>query len=172
MKKIIVLIIFLLISVFCSGQESLQCKIYPLRDVNLNKGRWILCHTELENMSREVDVTETILDQELLKEVADSFYIIKSSDYFDCASKTSGYRFTLYHNSKYYSVVSYCYPEQVNLGTLKGKFKKARLIKEWISIDNLTAKRDSIHKLKNAIVLQPKQEGNSKKVLVTYLKVD
>jgi hypothetical protein len=156
------------------GQETGKDRIYPLKGLKLNKGCWILCHTEIENISKGIEITEIILDQKLLNQVANSFFIVNSRDYFDCASKTPGYRFTLYHNFKYYGAVSYCYPEQVNLGALKGKFQKAKLIRESVDLEKYTSKRDSIEKLENTITLRPKKEKGNKngQVLVKYLEID
>jgi hypothetical protein len=156
---------------FCNEHQSSMDRIYPLKGINLNKGNWILCHTLIENISSTIDSTEIILDQSLLKENVDSFYILNSKEFQDCGSKTPGCRFTLYYNYKHFSQVTYCYPEQVSLGTMKGKFEKSQLLKEWIDKGNLKLKIDSIHKINSTILLYPQQSQKKKEVLVGYLEV-
>jgi hypothetical protein len=142
-KLKIVFALLLLNTALLFAQNDKFKKFFPLQGKDLKNGNWILCLSELEHMSKAGDSVIYIMDKHLLFENKNSVYVITEDD-TDCASKTAAYRIMLYHDLKQVAICSYCYPEQIKLGSLLHNFKKGLLLKEFVEKDSLEMKKDSI----------------------------
>lgn len=164
--------VFTLLCLFtiCSfGQESYNNRIYPLKGINLMKGYWFVSITNIENIFRNVEYTEVIIDQQLIRSNIDSLYIIKSEYFEDCKYKTPGYKLCLYHDNKKIYSFSFCYPDQISLGSFKGHFLDAELLKEWCIKKDIKSKNDSLMKTPNHIILKP-VKGRNNMILFSFLR--
>jgi hypothetical protein len=161
------LVLLFSISLSIYGQTKV---LFPLKERKLVKGDWVLCLSETEKIRNGVEDVGFIDDEALLMANRDSLWIIPSSDYLDCASKTEAFRLFLYHNHKKVGTYSYCYPGQVSFGSLSNHFIHAKQIKETVTKKELKATRENILQQTNCKLIYTVRLKDKRMWLVAYLR--
>jgi hypothetical protein len=122
MKKVITAILIIVASNLFLSFRTIWEPNFVLNDVEFEGHQWVLMHVATDDMTLNGDSVSIITDVELLKANKDSLYIIGHPN---CVNSTPEFQFVIYRNGHHFRTKSYCYDEQVELGSLKGKFKKA-----------------------------------------------
>lgn len=159
MKKSLKLFLIFLITLVSFSFNQDDKPSFILEKIDLNNDTWVITIGKTADISKEFgDTVNVITDINIMKENKNTFSILPDKR---CVNTTPPFRVTLYKNGHNYSRKYYCFPDQLQLGILKGH-TEIMVLKKLYPKDRVDYlyKKDSLINCGDMVLLSMEREDD------------